>query len=44
MEILKLEWGVGDPLIVDVNGDGLNDLVVPTTQSPASTCCFRRPI
>ena len=29
MEILKLEWGVGDPLIVDINGDKLNDLVVP---------------
>jgi hypothetical protein len=28
MEILKLEWGVGDPIIVDVNGDGLNDMVV----------------
>ncbi len=28
MEILKLDWSVGDPIIVDVNGDGLNDMVV----------------
>lgn len=28
MEILKMEWGVGDPAIIDINGDGLADMVV----------------
>ena len=28
MEILKLEWKAGLPIVADVNGDGLNDLVV----------------
>jgi hypothetical protein len=28
MEILKLDWDLGHPLCDDINGDGLNDLVV----------------
>lgn len=28
MEILKLQWGVGTPVLCDVNKDGLNDLVL----------------
>lgn len=28
MEVLKLEWGIGLPTIVDINADGLNDLVL----------------
>jgi len=28
MEILKLEWGLGAPLISDINHDGLNDIIV----------------
>ena len=27
MEILKLQWQLGDAIVSDVNGDGLNDLV-----------------
>ncbi|MCH8218017.1 MAG: VCBS repeat-containing protein [Planctomycetes bacterium] len=28
MEILKLDWDLGPPLCCDINGDGLNDIVV----------------
>ena len=28
MEILKLQWGLGVPIVSDINGDGRNDLVV----------------
>ena len=28
MEILKLDWDLGLPLCCDINGDGLNDIVV----------------
>ena len=28
MEILKLQWAIGSPQIVDMNHDGLNDIVV----------------
>ena len=28
MEILKLEWGLGNPQIADINHDGLNDIIV----------------
>ncbi len=28
MEILKLDWGLGRPVVVDVNGDQRNDIVV----------------
>ena len=27
MEILKLQWQLGEPIIADVNADGLNDLI-----------------
>ena len=27
MEILKLQWKIGDPVITDINADGLNDLI-----------------
>ena len=27
MEILKLEWKLGEPIIADINADGLNDLI-----------------
>ena len=27
MEILKLQWKLGEPIIADINADGLNDLV-----------------
>ncbi len=28
MEVLKIEWGLGEPLVADINGDGLNDIIV----------------
>lgn len=28
MEILKFKWGVSDPVIADINHDGLNDMIV----------------
>jgi len=28
MEIIKLQWGLGEPIVADVNHDGLNDIVV----------------
>ncbi len=28
MEVLKLDWGLGLPLVADLNQDGLNDLIV----------------
>jgi len=28
MEVLKLEWQIGRPIVADVNGDGLNDLIL----------------
>lgn len=28
MEILKIEWGIGEPIIADINGDKLNDIII----------------
>jgi hypothetical protein len=28
METLKLEFGLGRPIVIDINGDGLNDIIV----------------
>ncbi|NLF31211.1 MAG: VCBS repeat-containing protein [Planctomycetes bacterium] len=43
MEIHKLEWQIGQPVVADVNGDGLNDLVVANNRKARIDCLLQRP-
>jgi len=43
MEILKLDWDLGQPLAGDINGDGLNDIVIANNRKARIELLLQRP-
>ena len=43
MEILKLQWGTGLPIAVDINRDGLNDLIVVNNRKSRIELLLQKP-
>ena len=43
MEIIKLDWQMGLPNVADVNGDGLNDLIVSNDRKARIELLLQRP-